>query len=512
MGVSLSAVPIEGQASTPVGLSRTRRFAWAALLTWTYQALVLLVGLWLTRFLLGHLGERTLGWWAQSIAVVGYIALADFGLSALLPRDVAAAIGRAGGWRGAADLPGIIASYVRFSIWQLLPVALLALGCGWVLSREDGVPTSLTIALVAMTAAVFPLRLGSAILTGLQDVRFMGIAQIVMYLSGVIAIIISITLGLGPVALLIGWMAQAVLLPVALWGRLLVSYRPLLPGVASVAAAPLPLDIVSKGTWSWLSGVGIALAATIELLAIAWFDAPETVFRFACTTKVMVLITPIIHTLCQSVLPGMAELRASGDSIAIRRVTTAYTEIILAASGLFGVVVLATNAGFVSWWVGPDKYLGDNVMVLAVIGMNLRHWLNAAAVTAFCLDHDRRLWQLTFLDGLISAAATIAIVRWGGPTLAPLGPLLAVSVVTLPALLWLIFSDGTLNGVRMLLSIGVWATAYVLLAILAYALGRTLRPSTSLSLAAVGSVVAVAYVLLIGFLGRWSAARRYLWS
>src|SRR5262249_38522654 len=153
------------------------------------------------------------------------------------------------------------------------------------------------------------------------------------------------------------------------------------------------------GTWAWLAGVGVALAGTADLLVIGWFHPPEVVFQYACTVKLLLVVGPVVMTLCQAVLPGLAELRASADAARTERATLAYTQLILGLSGLSGCVLLAINAGFVSWWVGPSRYLGDEVLWPAVAGMNLRHWLNAVSVTLFCAHRERPLWQLTLLDG-----------------------------------------------------------------------------------------------------------------
>src|SRR5258708_27145169 len=83
------------QERTPI--SRSRRFVDGLVLGYAYQALVMVAGLWLTPFLLSHLGQHDYGLWLTALQMVTYLTLADFGMIALLPRTVAYSTGRSGG-------------------------------------------------------------------------------------------------------------------------------------------------------------------------------------------------------------------------------------------------------------------------------------------------------------------------------------------------------------------------------------------------------------------------------
>ena len=77
-------------------MSRTRRFLGGVAFGYANQALVTLVGLWLTTFLLLRLGQDDYGLWLVGTRILGYLMLLDLGVVALLPREVAFATGRAG--------------------------------------------------------------------------------------------------------------------------------------------------------------------------------------------------------------------------------------------------------------------------------------------------------------------------------------------------------------------------------------------------------------------------------
>ena len=78
-------------------MTRTRRFLGGVTLGSLQLALATVVGLWMTPFLLGRLGSETLGVWLIAQQLLGYLMLMDLGVNAVLPRETAYAMGRAGG-------------------------------------------------------------------------------------------------------------------------------------------------------------------------------------------------------------------------------------------------------------------------------------------------------------------------------------------------------------------------------------------------------------------------------
>src|SRR5262245_53331942 len=77
--------------------SRLRRFVGGLGLGYVHTVLTVAVGLWLTPFLLRHLGSHDYGLWLLGAQVLVYLALMDVGIVQLVPRDVAVAAGRANG-------------------------------------------------------------------------------------------------------------------------------------------------------------------------------------------------------------------------------------------------------------------------------------------------------------------------------------------------------------------------------------------------------------------------------
>ncbi|HET9360120.1 MAG TPA: hypothetical protein VFO58_10225, partial [Vicinamibacterales bacterium] len=94
-------------------------------LGYLHTAGTILVGLWLTPYLLGQLGSYDYGLWLLGTQVVVYLSLLDLGVVARIPRDVAGASGRPDEDRMAA-LHELIGQTGRVVLYQLPPVAFAA--------------------------------------------------------------------------------------------------------------------------------------------------------------------------------------------------------------------------------------------------------------------------------------------------------------------------------------------------------------------------------------------------
>jgi hypothetical protein len=104
-------------------MSRTIRFLGGVWLGYLYQAVVTLAGFWLTPFLLRNIGQHDYGLWLVGFQILSYLMLTDFGIVALVPREMAYTIGRAGGLEKTTDLALLIGQAGRVVLYQMPFVA-----------------------------------------------------------------------------------------------------------------------------------------------------------------------------------------------------------------------------------------------------------------------------------------------------------------------------------------------------------------------------------------------------
>ena len=160
--------------------SRMRRFVGGLTVGYLHTAIVTMVGLWLTPYLLRHLDQHDYGLWLLTAQVLFYLALTDLGVVALVPREVAFTTGRAAE-TAADDLRHLVGETTRLVIWQMPFAAIAGVAAWWVVSAEWPVLGGPLAVVVLTFVSTFPLRIFQAVLQGLQDLAFAGGAYLIAW-------------------------------------------------------------------------------------------------------------------------------------------------------------------------------------------------------------------------------------------------------------------------------------------------------------------------------------------
>jgi O-antigen/teichoic acid export membrane protein len=412
--------------------SRTRRFVGGLGLGFLHTAIVTLVGLWLTPYLLRRLDQHDYGLWLLTLQMLFYLALTDVGIVALLPREVAFATGRAAEAR-ADNLRRLIGETSRLVWWQMPFVVIVGAITWWLVSARWPALSGPFAVVVATFVVMFPLRISPAVLQGLQDLAFLGGVRLTAWVSSTVLTIVLVEARLGIYALSAGWTSLQILEAGLAWWRLRRRFPETLSGRLPSLSLRAALGHLGRGVWISVSQVAQVLVNGTDLLVIAGLLGPAAVVPYACTGKLVTLLSNQAQLFMQMALPALSELRVSVPRSRMFEVTTSMSQFLLISSGAIACVVMTVNGAFVSWWVQPARYAGSGLTTLLVLGMLLRHWNVTAVYSLFCFGHERRLAITTALDGLVSVLAMRLLVPWLGLPGAALGSIVGTAAVSLPA-------------------------------------------------------------------------------
>jgi len=239
------------------------------------QALVMLVGLWLTPFLLRHLGQHDFGLWLTALQIMTYLALADFGIVALLPRTVAYATGRAGGKEHAKDLPATLGQTAIIVIGQT-PLVAVAAAVAWVLLPKEWLALRGPLGLIMGAFAIlFPLRMFPAVLEGLQEQAFVVRANAVGWAIGTLTNVVLILAGFGLYSIAVGWLLQQSASSVICAFRLWKHHPEVLPSRLPKLSKPELWAQLGRGFWISANQVGQVLMAGTDVLIISKVLGPS---------------------------------------------------------------------------------------------------------------------------------------------------------------------------------------------------------------------------------------------
>jgi O-antigen/teichoic acid export membrane protein len=473
------------------------------------QAVLMVAGLLLTPLILSRIGQHDFGLWLVGLQITTYLLVLDLGVVALLPRDVAYASHRppsdAREVGGANELTALVGRATSIVLVQLPVVAALA-GLVWLLLPREWQELRMPLGLILTTfVACFPTRIFQAVLTGLQDQAFVGWAQLAGWATGTVVSTLLVLDGKGLISLAAGWTLTQVIQSSGCWWRLRVHHPGVLPHRLSTTTWRESRAYLGNSVHVSVAQIAQMLVVGTDVLIIGKLLGPAAVVPYALTGKLINLLSNQPQLFVHAALPGLAQLRASQDDGADRlsEVASTLQLALLIFSGFVVCLVLLVNGAFLRWWVGPDQFGGVTLTVLLTSVMALRHWNLSAVVTRFALGEERRISYVTLVDGLVSVAAGVLLVRLIGPLGAPIGALAGVCLVSLPQNLSAVSRETHVPLATLLSPVLGWMKRLVPLGTALASLSLVWPPATVVGIAA-ASIVALAACALAA----WPVIRR----
>lgn len=408
-------------------MSRTQRFVSGTGIGYAHQAAILLVGLWLTPFLLARIGQHDLGLWLVVGQVVGYLGLIELGVIAILPREVAFLSGKTG-VDANAEIGRLLRPVRRLVRWQSVALAGICAAV-WLLRPVDWQPIGGPL-LIVFTAfvALYPFRVDLAVLQGVQELAFVAKAQFAGWFVSTLAAVALVFSGAGLYALVVGWLGLlAVPAAAAMW-----KVRQRWPRAASGSEDLVIAPYFRRSMWVSVNQIAYVLLNASDLLLVSYLLGPAAVVPYACTGKLVTVFANHPQLLMHAAQPALSELRMSESRARLAAVATALTQVMLMMSGAIAVVVLPLNHFFVQWWVGSEMFGGWNLTLALTLMMVLRHWNVATTQTLFCFGYERQISITGLLDGLLTTVGTVWLVSKLGVIGAPLASIVSVLAISLP--------------------------------------------------------------------------------
>jgi O-antigen/teichoic acid export membrane protein len=415
-------------------LSRTRNYLEGVTSGWIAKFLPVVVGFWLTPFVLRHIGREAFGLYALAVSVIGWIALLDLGLTPGLKAHLA---------RNSARLDRDTDSRLASStFFPQLGVALLVLLGG--AAAANLVPEAfgvagplaeqaagLTVLLAASLAVSLATQSFNAVLVAHQQLKRENAARLV--LVAVRSAATTVLLWRGHSLLALG-MAHLAAVIVASALTVYWAYR-FTPGLrirpSLLRGSELKL-VAGCGAWfSAGAAAGLLISGTDRIVAGKLISL-EAVTVLSVTASAYVFAEAALSQLVNNARPALGQLFGEQRPEAVARV---YRQLLSGATGT-GLVaaggVWAANEAFVGAWVGPQHYGGP--LLDALLGLN--------CVLALAILPSRAVLAANLavrpqtLARLIEGGFNLALAVWLTPRLGLAGTALSTSLAALATSFW----------------------------------------------------------------------------
>jgi O-antigen/teichoic acid export membrane protein len=413
---SAGAAPNATRAGGRRASSRTARALWAAGFSYGQFAIALVAGICLMPLILRCLGRRNYGLWLAGGELLQYMALADGGIFALLPWVLA----QADGAREVAAVRRYLANALVIGLGVAVFILLGTFAAWGLLADRVGLAaTDRTLlqgpllVLAGATAVFYPLRIFTALLTGLQDVLFAGWLQLLMSVTGVALSVSLLLAGFGLYAVALAAAVPPVLGGLAALVRTAFAFPELLRGWPSPSWQGVR-GLFVQGLGTWISSFGVQLLAASNGLILTYLGQPESMAVYACTAKAPMMLLQLSWVMPDSALVGLAQLHGEAEAGRTRGVVLRLYQLSLLLAGTAACVVLAANPSFVLWWLGPDLFGGLTLNTLLATNLLAATLTHATVTTVAVLGARLQIGLATLLNGVVYVALAVPLGAWLG--------------------------------------------------------------------------------------------------
>jgi hypothetical protein len=350
--------------------------------------------------------------------------------------------------------------------------------------------------MAAVTAVVLPLRVSTSALSGLQDVKFIGVLSTVGWALDLILTVTLLFRGWGLYSLALGASIPSLVSVIAAFVRL----HHVAPDLVRQWPRPSVLEVArlfKEGFGTWLGTWGWRLLAATDAIVVASLGNPQWITTLAMTAKLGQMLTQMSWVPGDSSLVGLAQLSGEARPERLRAAVSAVFRVYLALASAGACIVLAANGGFVRGWVGAPLFAGSSINIVLALIMIVGTVTHGLSTITSVLGHRMQVGVATLIAGAVQLVLALALGRALGLIGVPLAALIAQGLVLGPLLLP---SLSARTGVRLRTFaadvVQPWALRSVPLLVLSALAGPTVLTFPIWIAVPIGGVVAAVYIFV----------------
>jgi O-antigen/teichoic acid export membrane protein len=404
---------------------------------WVALAANVLVGIFLSPFILHRLGDAAFGIWVLIFSITGYYGLFDLGIRSSVVRYVSKA--RATGDLNYASrvISTSLYSYTCIGVFALLITVLVSVYVNTFFHVEaqfQSTPGWLLLMVGSAVSLGFPLGVSSGVLEGLQKFDVLGWTSIASTLLRAALIIVALRHGHG-----------------LLMAAFITVTTPLLSsvvrGVIAARLLPVPLGMkyVDRATVREMAGysgttlimiVAARLRFKSDSIIIGTFLSAVAITYFNIGARIVDYAGEVVDSLAQIFAPMSSQSEARGDVDRLRKIFVAGNR--FCAFTIFPIcaILIVLGRSVIEAWVG-GRYVSQSYPVLLILLVPTTLRLAQAASGRVLLGMSRhRTWAMvTLLEGVVNIVLSVVLVRpFGivGDAIGTAVPLATTSIFFLP--------------------------------------------------------------------------------
>jgi O-antigen/teichoic acid export membrane protein len=404
--------------------------------SWLGLGVTIVVGFFLSPFILHKLGDAAFGLWVLIFSVTGYYGLFDLGIRSSIIRYVSkfTATGRR------EDLGRVInTSLFSYACVAMLLLLLTAAGYAhvdsWFRLSPAFVSTARNLFLIAGSgiALGFPLSVFGGVLEGLQKFYLLNLIQVISTLVRALLIVVALEHGGGLLTITVITVALPLISGVV-YAVMVVRMLPLQFGKRFIDWATFR-QVANYGSVTFMIIVAARLRFKTDALVIGALLSSTAITFFTIGSRLVDYAEDIVQSLAQIFTPMSSHFDATGEIDQLRKIFVAGNRACAMIIFPIAAALIVLGKSVIEVWVGPQYLSSYTVMLILLIPTTLYCAQASSNKILFGMSRHRPLAVVLVIEGIANLLLSIALVRPFGIVGDALGtaiPLLCTSLFFLP--------------------------------------------------------------------------------
>ena len=405
--------------------------------SWFSLGVNIVVGIFLSPFILHRLGDTAFGIWVLIFSVTGYYGLFDLGIRSSVIRYVSTYTAT-GDQEGLAKL--INTSLATYSGIGAVAMAVTLL-CSLFIDRLFRIPPEflvtarwLFLMVGAAVALGFPTGVFGGILEGLQRFYFVNLTNVVSTLLRAALIVLALTHGRG--LLTVAFITVALpILSSLVRAAIVVQVLPIRFGWRYVDLGSLR-EIANYSAVSFILMIAYKLRFKTDEIVIGTFLSVTAITYFSIGDRLLDYAAEVVSSLAQIFVPMSGQSHATGKTDRLRTILIAGNRACAFIILPIAATLIILGKSVIAAWVGT-RYIAASYPVLLVLVVPMTFALAQAASVRILYGmakHQALAW-VTLMESIANLILSIALIRPMGIVGDALGtaiPLLCTSLFFMP--------------------------------------------------------------------------------
>src|SRR5215470_3390315 len=381
--------------------------------SWFSLGVNILVGIFLSPYILHRLGDTAYGIWILIFSVTGYYGLFDLGIRSSVVRYVST-------YTATNDKDGL-ARLINTSLATYTAIGAVAmivtLVCGAYVDRFFRIPAvflstaRLLFLMVGSAVAIgFPAGIFGGVLEGLQQFYFVNLTNVISTLLRAVLIVLALRHGYG-------------LLTVALITVVLPLISSVARGVIALRVLPVSFgwrhidrnafrEIANYSAISFILLIGYKLRYKTDEIVIGTFLSVTAVTYFSIGDRLLDYAAELVGSLAQIFVPMAGQSHAKGDMNRLRTIWIAGNRACAMIIFPITAVLIILGKSVITAWVGA-QYVAPSYPVLVVLAVPMMFILaqGSSSRILYGMAKHRPLAIVILMESIANLILSIVLIR-----------------------------------------------------------------------------------------------------